>query len=291
MQPWVTEHGMDAAWLERVFAGVKKYPRVIRAMNHQAESKPFYKYRDHITSPWLYKKGRKKWAEYGDLLRQTGARYAVDPAFIIALWGMESRFGSYMGKHPVLRTLYTLSVDYPRRAKFFRSELRHFLLLCQEQGWDPEQPLGSYAGAMGHVQMIPSSMRRYALDENGDGTLGVFDNAVDATASIANYLAKHGWQRGGLYTLPVKKGHHLAKLRSKRVKQMQPWSWWQSRGVEITQQSAKLEPETPMALIRLEEADGDRYYAVFNNFRVILDWNRSLRFAKVVGELAEGFTR
>ncbi|MEG3640267.1 lytic murein transglycosylase [Magnetococcus sp. PR-3] len=289
MAQWVGKDGLDAPWLRQLFQGLQKYPRVIRAMNHQAESKPFHAYRDHITSPWLYKKGRAHWKKYRTTLESAGARYGVDPAFIVALWGMESRFGSYQGKHPVLRTLFTLAADYPRRAQFFRSELRHFLILCREQGWDPHALHGSYAGAMGHVQMIPSSMRRFAVDGDQNGKIQIFDNAVDATHSIANYLGKHGWEVGGPYTMPVYGVSDLSAIKSKKVKAMKPWSEWKRLGVRT--RGVEPEPNRTMALIALEEKQGLRYYGVFNNFRVILDWNRSTRFAKVVGELAEGFTQ
>ncbi|ABK43978.1 peptidoglycan N-acetylmuramoylhydrolase [Magnetococcus marinus MC-1] len=284
---WAGADGLDAPWLRGVFQNLKKYPRVIRAMNHQAEAKPFYLYREHVTSPWLYKKGREAWQQHRAMLEAAGARYGVDAPFVLALWGMESRFGRNQGEHPVLRTLFTLAVDYPRRQTFFRQELRHFLILCRQQGWDPMLLKGSYAGAMGHVQMIPSSLRYYAVDGDGDGRLDVFNNPMDATASIAHYLGKHGWELGGPYLIPVYGITDLSAIKSAKVKEMQPWSSWYALGVRTRGEPPPA--ERAMALIALEEQDGLRYYGVFNNFRVILDWNRSTRFAKVVGELAEGF--
>ncbi|MBF0186681.1 MAG: lytic murein transglycosylase [Magnetococcales bacterium] len=289
--PWlmdlVTKDRFDRAWLNTLLSPLQPYTRVIQAMNRQAEAKPYHHYRTLFLTRKAVAKGRRLLRQHADLLLEIEQRYGVPGNVVVALWGIESRFGSYMGKHPVLRTLFTLATDYPRRATFFREQFRAFLLLCREQGWDPSTMKGSYAGAMGQVQMIPDTMRRYAVDHNGDGSRDVFGSTPDVLASIANYLHGHGWVRGGRFATSVDGSSVNRDMVSSSLRKMKTWKSWARKGVGVSQGEPLPAPEQKAALIMLEGKRGPVYHMVFNNFYVITRWNNSRRFAMVVREFSD----
>ncbi|MBF0370958.1 MAG: lytic murein transglycosylase [Magnetococcales bacterium] len=293
--PWllalVDEDGFDRSWLNDLLGGLPPYGRVLKLMDHQAEALPYHKYRKRLINDRRVNRGRKRMEEERALLKKIESRYGTPAEILVALWGVESDFGRNMGRHPVLRSLFTLATRYPRRAAFFQEQLRAFLLLCREEGWHPLTLKGSFAGAMGQVQMIPSSMRRYAVDFDGDGDKNIFKSRADVLGSIANYLHGHGWQRGGAYSWSVQKNPALEGMLSPNLSAMYPWKSWQEKGVRLVSGNAQPDLEAPAALIRLEELHGYRYYMVFENFRVITRWNRSSRFAMAVYELSRRFGR
>jgi membrane-bound lytic murein transglycosylase B len=284
--PWIDRGEFDPEWLTTLLADIKPDRRVIKWMDHQAESKPYRRYRNLFISTQRIKGGRKRLKEYAATLASIKDRYGVPEQVVVALWGIESNFGGNTGSYGVLRTLYTLSTGYPRRAGFFRGQLRHFLLLCREEGFSPRTLRGSYAGAMGQVQMIPETMRRYAVDFDGDGKRDVFGSPPDVLASIASFLHGHGWQAGEPYVLAPVQRSGLAALVSPSLADMKPWRWWRDKNVRLPPETAAPTLDTMLGLIKLKEQDGPRYYLVFNNFRVVTRWNRSTRFAMVVHELA-----
>ncbi|MBF0136066.1 MAG: lytic murein transglycosylase [Magnetococcus sp. DMHC-1] len=291
MRSWVEQDGLDRGWLNRLFFNLDPYNLAISLMDHQAESKPYYTYRKLFVNKRTMAQGRVRLLQNRMLLQQINERYGVPGEFLVALWGIESRFGNNLGKHPVLRVLFTLARGYPRRAVFYQDQLRQFLLLCQEEGWDPEDTLGSYAGAIGQVQMIPGTLRRYAVDFDGDGKRDVFNDTDDVLASIASFLRGQGWRTGGLYVLPVEASEDMDKMVSPDVENMRPWREWSAQGVRLASGQREPDPDEDAAMIMLEEESGPRYYMVFHNFRVVTRWNRSRRFAMVVRELAVGISR
>ncbi|MBF0154332.1 MAG: lytic murein transglycosylase [Magnetococcales bacterium] len=291
MRSWVEQDGLDRGWLNRLFANLVTYRPAIALMERQAEAKPYHVYRRMFVNKRVIAQGRIHFLQHHTLLQQITAHFGVPGEFLIALWGIESHFGTNTGRHPILRVLFTLANEYPRRAVFYQDQLRQFLLLCREEGWDPRDPTGSYAGAMGQVQMIPGTLRRYAVDFDGDGKRDVFDDTDDVLASIASFLRGNGWRTGGSYVLPVKKSETLDKMVSPDVENMRPWREWSAQGVRVASGQHEPDPDEESALIMLEEESGPRYYVAFHNFRVVTRWNRSRRFAMVVRELALGVTR
>lgn len=286
LQAWVESGEFDRQWLNTLLADMEPDERVLRLMDKQAEAKPYHEYRKLFLTRSAVNRGREMALRHHALLERVENRFGAPSEILLALWWIESRYGRSMGGFPVLRALFTLSSAYPRRAEFFQNQMREFLLLCREEGWSPEAPLGSFAGAMAQVQMIPSTLRRYAVDFDGDGKRDVFHNPADVTASIANFLKGHGWIRDGLYTLPVVSTPAMESLVSPTLDDMPLWRTWQEKGVQLAGDLAPPMPEEPAGLIMLEGEDGPRYHMAFTNFKVVTQWNRSRRFAMVVRELA-----
>ncbi|MDP3479412.1 MAG: lytic murein transglycosylase, partial [Desulfoprunum sp.] len=179
--------------LDALFQGVAIDRKVLELMDRQWEAKPYYEYWPLFITPTVIATGKQKLKEHKLLLDRIEAEIGVDREFVIAIWGVESRFGANHGKYGVFQTLNTLFDAYPRRSSFFRQQLLHFLLLCRENQLDPLTVKGSYAGAFGQTQFIPSSFQEYAVSFDGDSRRDVFNSTDDILASIANYLHRFKW--------------------------------------------------------------------------------------------------
>ncbi|MBF0342475.1 MAG: lytic murein transglycosylase [Magnetococcales bacterium] len=288
---WIEKDGFDRVWLEGLLSHLEPDPKVLYLMDHQTEAKPYHEYRSLVLNWRRVNTGRTLLKRHRSILAEVEGYYRVPPEIVVALWGLESDFGNNMGGFNVLRTLYTLAAHYPRRAAFFQEELREFLLLCREEGWDPKKPKGSYAGAMGQVQMMPGSLRRHAVDFNHDGRRDVIRDVADTLGSIAAFLHDHGWCEEGrlVQQLPVRTG--LAELVTTFSGKRQSWQSWRELGIVWPGETGEPGEEESLALIVLEEQDGPRYYMTFMNFWVITRWNRSNRFAMVVREFAQELRR
>ncbi|MBF0127897.1 MAG: lytic murein transglycosylase [Magnetococcales bacterium] len=286
---WVQQGTFEQSWLDTLLTPLTPDPQVIRLMESQAEAKPYYLYRKNFINDRRIRRGREQMRTHRALLQRIRKTYPVPSEFLVALWGVESDFGNNAGGFSVLRSLYTLAAAYPRRARFFQDELRHFLILCQEEGWDPRTPEGSFAGALGQMQMMPSTLRKYATDFNGNGKRDIFDDPADVLASIASFLTGHGWNPQGILSIQLNKKTNpdLEPLFSPALNEMQPWHFWLDKGLTLSARDKNPEPNEPAALIRLEEQQGFRYHVVFGNFKIITQWNRSSRFAMAVRELAD----
>jgi membrane-bound lytic murein transglycosylase B len=185
----------------------------------------------------------------------------------------------------VLDALATLGFNYPPRAQFFRRELEQYLLLAREERLDPLQLTGSYAGAMGMPQFIPSSYRSYAVDGDGDGRRDLFSNTADILASVANYFRRHNWETGGLVAAPAQvSGKGWLALNDQDLKPVRTFAQLTAAGVRTTTAAAA---DAPARLLVLETADGDEHWATFHNFYVITRYNRSPLYAMAVFQLAQ----
>ena len=191
------KHGFDAAWLDAILADATSQPRIIELISKPAEAvKPWYAYRDHFLTQERIDAGVAFWTENRDDVAKFAKDSGVAPHVIIGILGAETYFGRITGKYRVVDALSTLAFDYPPRATYFRAELEQFLLLANEEKLDIASVQGSYAGAMGGGQFMPSSYRAYAVDGDGDGRRDLWGSWDDVLASVANYLAKHGWRDG-----------------------------------------------------------------------------------------------
>ncbi|MEO5347597.1 MAG: lytic murein transglycosylase [Magnetococcus sp. YQC-9] len=291
LKPWIEQDGLDPDWLEKLLAPLEPDGKVLHLMDHQTEAKPYFEYRALVLNWRRIDIGARLLKRHKSILTEIEGIYRVPPEIVVALWGLESDFGNNQGRFNVLRTLYTLASRYPRRADYFQSELRAFLLLCREEGWDPKRPKGSYAGAMGQVQMMPSSLRRHAVDFNRDGRRDVVGDVTDSLASIASFLFNHGWCADGALCQELPTRPELAGWVSSSAAARRPWREWRAMGIEWPQMGREPDPDEGLALIVLEERDGPRYYMTFMNFWVITRWNRSNRFAMVVCEFARELQR
>jgi membrane-bound lytic murein transglycosylase B len=213
------------------------------------------------------------------------ARTGVDAAYLVAIVGVESSYGRRAGTWRVLDALMTLGFDYPRRSTFFLSELEQFLLLVRDERLDPTAVLGSYAGAMGAPQFMPSSYRRLAVDGSGDGRRDLFRDWDDVFSSVANYFVASGWKRGApVLTEATAPEAVFATLDRRNLDLKDTAASLRARDVRF---DPTIPDETPLILIPAEQRDGPGVRVGFANFRVITRYNRSILYAMAVHDLAE----
>ena len=281
----VQKHQFDEAELKHLFAQVKLREKIISSITRPAESKAWHQYRPIFVTEKRARKGVDFWLSNEADLARAENTYGVPAEIITAIIGVESYYGRHKGRDRVIDALTTLGFDYPQRGRFFRSELEQFLLLAREEGANPLSFKGSYAGAMGKAQFIPSSYRRYAIDFNGDQRRDLMNSNSDAIGSVANYLKQHHWQRGEKIAVPVKiTGQAFQSVLKKGLKPKTTIAQMNARGI-FSQEKL---PENALAsLIALEQKDGMEYWAGLQNFYVITRYNHSPLYAMAVYQLAE----
>ncbi len=271
--------------LVELFSTVSKQDHLFELLNKPAEKElQWYQYRPIFIKEKRIDLGVKFWREHQQLLSEVSTKTGVPEQIIIAVIGVETFYGIYKGKDPVLDSLVTLAFDYPKRGEFFTHELEQFLLLVKEQNLDPVGLLGSYAGAMGMPQFISSSYRSYAVDFDGDGQANLFDSVADITASVANYFVKHGWRANEAVAGPLTalENNTIEKLEP-GVKPVYKWSDLAKNGL---QSNTELDPDTAVALVKLEQRNQPEYWAGLQNFYVITRYNHSELYAMAVYQLS-----
>jgi membrane-bound lytic murein transglycosylase B len=278
------KHRFDTAELRRAFDQAAIQPAILDAMAKPYEAKPWHDYRKLFLTEKRIQGGLEFKARNAAALARAEARYGVSPDIITAIVGVESNYGQKPGKYRVIDSLSTLAFAYPRRAAFFRGELEQFLLLCREEGMDFLLPIGSYAGAMGMPQFMPSSYRKLAADGDGDGKRDIWNNPADAIASVARYFAANGWQTGEPIAAPaLVSGGAYPGLASKNPKPSHTLSQLSALGIA---------PDSPMpghlkaALVALDGETGPAYWIAFRNFSVVMRYNHSPLYAMAAYELS-----
>ena len=277
--------GISASTFDAAFAGVEPIPRVIELDRSQPEvTLTFAQYVERVVPESRVEKGRELLARHRDLLEPIGRKYGVPPRFIVALWGIETNFGQYLGGFPVIASLATLAHD-GRRSAYFRQELMHALRILEDGHITPEAMMGSWAGAMGQSQFMPSSFVNYAVDHNGDGRRDIWGTQGDVFASAANYLAQAGWRAGEtwgrLVALPAGFDDELVGLEVTKT-----LAEWQALGLRRADGSDL--PQAAMSgSVVLPGGEEGPAYLVYGNYRTIMRWNRSYYFATSVGLLAD----
>ena len=281
----LTAQGHDRAHLEALLYKRTPTQTILNAISRPAEGKPWHQYHPIFLTDQRIKGGLKFWRDNEALLAKAEQQYQVPAQIIVAIIGVETMYGGNMGKFSVVDALYTLGFHYPPRADFFRSELAHMFTLAQEEGWDVTKPLGSYAGAMGMGQFIPSSYRNFAVDFDGDGKRDLFTNKADAIGSVANYFHKHHWHHGAPVTLQVSVKGDVSAFIQKGLDLNQTAGQLRRAGVQIQPMIAD---DTPVRLFAFDLADGSKeYWLALNNFYVITRYNRSPLYAMAVYQLSE----
>lgn len=281
----VQRHDMDRGELTELFAEAQLREDILRAISRPAEAKPWHEYRPIFLTQSRIDGGVAFWKEHEDILARVEKAFGVDAQVIVAIIGVETRYGGNTGSYRVIDALSTLAFEYPPRAKFFRSELEHFLLLTREERVDRREARGSYAGAMGHGQFISSSYRHYAVDFDGDGRRDLWNSREDIIASVANYLSVHGWQLGAPVAEQVQPSSTpAAELTGAGIKPSLPVADLRAAGIPSRQAPGD---DTLAALVSLEQRDGPEYWLGFNNFYVITRYNRSPLYAMAVYQLSE----
>ncbi len=288
------KNGFDIAELTRRFAKVHANATVLRAIRPAAvpeQQRSWQRYRERFVNERRISGGLRFWEENGSELVRAQALYGVPPEIIAAIIGVETEYGRNTGNFGVLEALATLAFAYPPRAAFFRGELEQFLLLARENGVDPLAVKGSYAGAIGIPQFMPSSQRHYAVDFDGDQRIDLIRSTSDAIGSLARFLKLHGWQAQAPVAVPARLDGDpaaLAALLAAGIKPATPLRDFAPQGITALSTVTDLPAETPAALIDLvSPQQPTEYWIGFDNFYVITRYNRSSFYAMAVFELAE----
>lgn len=273
--------------MEAVFANVELKPGIISIMDKPSTARPWYQFRGNFYNERLIKEGVAFWQANEDTLRRAQEQFHVPPEMIVTIIGIETRYGGNTGSFRLADALSTLAFDYPRRAAFFRSELTELFLLAHSENINVLSLKGSYAGAMGLPQFMPSSFRKWAVDFDGDGHRDIWNNRVDAIGSVGNYFQLHGWQGGDDVIVPaeVVPGEALDKLLADKFNLH--YSVAELRAMGVTPQ-APVRDDARAVLFSLEVAPGEtRYWLGLNNFYTITRYNKSTMYAMVAHELAQ----
>lgn len=286
----VNKHGFDRQQLQEILSQAKRLDSVLRLMDNQAPTtsvKPpsgpngaWLRYRKKFITPDSVQNGVVFWNQYEDALNRAWQVYGVPPEIIVGIIGVETRWGRVMGKTRILDALATLSFNYPRRAEYFSGELETFLLMARDEQDDPLNLKGSFAGAMGYGQFMPSSYKQYAVDFSGDGHINLWD-PVDAIGSVANYFKAHGWV----------KGDQVAVMANGQAPGLP--NGFKTRYSISQLAAAGLTPQQPLgnhqqaSLLRLDVGTGYQYWYGLPNFYTITRYNHSTHYAMAVWQLGQ----
>ena len=278
------EHGLDPDEIRAVLADARYQQSIIDAITRPAEARPWYQYRPIFLTETRIAGGAEFWRANRELLEKISEEFGVPVEIIVAIVGVETNYGMITGSFRVIDALATLGFYFPRRAEFFASELGHFLSLAHEEELPVYEVRGSYAGAMGIGQFIPSSYRAYAVDFDGTGRRDLWRSLPDALGSVANYLAAHRWREGEPIVVEVaglpddleaEFGMNLSHTLDELAE----------LGIEF--EADGLPGDMPATLVELETEDGHEHWIGLNNFYVITRYNRSPLYAMAVTQLAE----
>ncbi len=282
------QHGLDREAVRGILALARLQPPIIEAISRPAERvRPWHEYRGIFMTAERIEAGVLFWQAHREGIERIAAETGVPGEILVGIIGVETFYGRIIGRYRVLDALATLAFEYPPRSAFFARELEQFLLLVREQGLEIETPVGSYAGAMGLPQFIPSSYRAYAVDGDGDGRIDLWTSIEDILASVANYFRAHGWRAGEPVVAPaVAAGDGAASLVDQGLVPTTTVGTLWAAGIGLAGPAPRTRSATA-GLFVLEHADGPRYWAGFHNFYVITRYNRSLMYALAVHQLGE----
>lgn len=276
-------HGFDPSRVMETLTDAERRQDILDAISRPAEAKPWYQYRPIFVTPSRIEGGIEFWNRHEELIDRASREYRVDPAIIVAIIGVETRYGEHSGGYRVLDALSTLAFHYPPRASFFRKELEEFFLLTRDESLSLGNLKGSYAGAMGFGQFIPSSYRAYAVDFNNDGKRDLWQPA-DAIGSVANYFREHGWRQGDKVAVRAEADSDAQPIPDAALKPQWTVDELAQRGYRPTE---SVDEELKATLITLEQPDRDEYWLGFHNFYVISRYNRSALYSMAVLQLSQ----
>lgn len=276
--------GLTAARIDAILNDAAKQQGIIDAMTRPAEAKPWHQYRPIFITEQRIAGGVKFWREHAALLEPVAAEYGVPPELIVAIIGVETAYGGNTGRWRVVDALATLAFHYPPRAPYFRGELKRLLLIEDLLPRPLGEVRGSYAGAMGLGQFMPTSYATWAVDHGGDGRIDLWTDYGDAFASVANYFVAHGWQPGQPVADPATSAPDARKIQPQgfepvyAVGQLAEWGYTPA---------AERHPDLQATLVRVDGAQGDEFWITYRNFFVITRYNRSPLYALAVLQLAQ----
>jgi membrane-bound lytic murein transglycosylase B len=281
-----SKHNFNADQVEGLLKSTTFRDDIIEAITRPAESKAWHEYRPIFLKPDRVAGGVGFWLENEALLTAVSERYGVPAQIIVAIIGVETRYGKHTGRYRVIDALTTLAFGYPKRAEFFRRELEEFLLLTREEGVDLQNAMGSYAGAMGKPQFISSSYRQYAVDYDADGRRDLWNSNADIIASVASYFKTHGWIPNQPITLLTTGGEGLQRFVDAGMKPSIQVGELLAKGVRPVKGKSPA-PETVTSLIKLDAGERDEYWLGLHNFYVITRYNHSNLYAMAVYQLSQ----
>jgi membrane-bound lytic murein transglycosylase B len=285
----VAEEGFQRTELEQVFAQAERKDKILEAISRPAEkTKPWYEYRQIFLTDKREKGGLAFFDEHRETLLRAEQETGVPADIIVAIIGVETFYGRITGSYRVIDALSTLAFDYPKRSEFFTKELKHYLILTREQGMDPLEPVGSYAGAMGFGQFMPSSYRSYAIDFDGDGLTDIWENPVDAIGSVANYFKAHGWRSGeqviSAANVAGDPGEEWFVRTRKDLVPKRTLAEFAEAGIRPVDE---LDPEALAIAMQFQLEQGYEYWLGLHNFYVITRYNHSAMYAMSVYQLSQ----
>ena len=279
--------GISDIIINEAFANIQFVERAVKADRNQPERKlTLDEYLNKAVPQWKINLANKRYQENKTVLDRIGQEYGVSPKFIVALWGIESNFGRITGNYNVVEALTTLAYE-GRRAAFFRGEVMDALQILNEGHIKPSEMKGSWAGAMGQSQFMPSSYLTFAVDGNNDGKIDIWNTKADVFASAANYLKKSGWKDGYTWGRPVRMAKAIPEAWvGTKMSKGEPLSVWKARGVTKLNGQALPNVDIKAWLIQPDDNHGHSYL-IYNNYQTLLKWNRSNYFALAVSLLAD----
>ncbi len=279
------QHAIPVEKLRRILAQARRQQAILDAISRPAEGKPWSQYRPIFVNPERIEKGVAFWNAHANELARAEQVYGVPAEIVVGIIGVETFYGTRMGRYPVLDALVTLGFDYPPRSAFFRSQLEQLILLADEEKLNPVGLLGSYAGAMGMGQFIPSSYRKFAVDFDGDGKRDLFHSAADAIGSVANYFKVHGWRNGQWIISPARVvGHGFEQLEANDRRPRYSPRELTMAGIFS---SGPVAPDESLLYLRLNGEKGLEHWVGHHNFFVITEYNHSVKYALAVFQLAQ----
>ena len=284
----IEKQGFTRAELMNIFEGVARQQKIIDAISRPAESKDWHEYEPIFLTEARIQAGVEFWNEHADILARAEREFGVDQEIIVAIIGVETFYGRITGSWRVIDALSTLGFDYAPRSPFFVKELEHFLLLAREETIDPQSVSGSYAGAMGGGQFMPSSYREYAVDFDNDGKRDLWNSWADVIGSVAAYLSRHGWKHAEVVALP-------AALPENATAPLQQQGMQKFRAGELRKQglvfSDGVNNDAEVRLVALQGQDGLSYWLGLHNFGVINRYNRSALYAMAAIDLGNAIRK
>jgi membrane-bound lytic murein transglycosylase B len=285
-----SEYDLPESEVRALLAKAEYKQSIVDAISRPAEGKPWHQYRKIFLTGRRLSQGVEFWKENKELIAKASKQFGVDEEVIVAIIGVETSYGRNTGGYRTIDALVTLGFYYPQnlssdRSPFFSKELMNYMQLANEENLPADEITGSYAGAMGMGQFMPSSYREYAVDFDGDGSRDLWRSTPDVVGSVANYLSRHGWQTGKPVTHRARASQDAAfDMISSNLKPTLTVAEWQKKGFSS---SSELAPDLPAAVLKLVEKDRNSYWLTFKNFYVITRYNRSPRYAMAVYQLSQ----
>lgn len=273
-------YGLTAEQVDWAMNGSKNIPNIINIMNRPGESKPWYSYKTNFLAESTIQRGVRFKQQYADTLNRAEQQFGVPQSIILGILGVETGFGANKGNFVTRDALATLGFGYERRAQYFQDELSALIAWSYKDGIPANSVVGSYAGAVGYPQFMPSNIPKFGVDYDGNGHIDLRNSAVDAIGSIANYLAQHGWQRNQPIAFPARySGSNPEAVIAKDLALPTPYGALKTQGISPMNPIVKIDDLDMVNVIQLQENYGPIYYITYPNFQVITTYNRSRMYA------------